>query len=209
MGKRDCFRRFIASTMAVVMMAALCLVAVPTKAVAAGKISVAITKSSAEQDLTVKVGKKLQLKVTKNGKTLGKTAVTYKVKGKAISVTNTGVIIGKKKGDAQIQVKEKKGNYKTTIHVAVTGASGTSKKYKIDKIWLDRASLTLDLDQGYQAWVFCSGEDKDRGSVIWGTDNDGIASVTGNGFIRATGHGSTRIYATKGGRTAAMMVHVN
>ena len=215
MGKREFFKKLVSTTMAVAMAASMCFVSVPAyKAEAATKkVSVAMTQSGFEKEVSLKVGKKMQLRVTKNGSYVGRTAVTYKVtSGKSVAkVSKTGVITAKKKGDAEITIKDKNSDYSTIVYVEVTstGANAKSKKYKIDRIWLDRASITLEVGEGYHASCFCSGEDKDRGRVIWGCDDSNIVTVYDGGYIRAVGHGSTRVYATKGGHTAAMMVNVN
>lgn len=213
MGKRVLLKKVLSTSLAVVMAASMCFIATPSyKAEAATKkASIVMTQTGVENDVAVKVGKKVQLKVNKDGAALVKNALTYKVtKGKNVAqVTKTGVIIGKKKGDAEIIVKEKKGGYSTRVYVEVTATGAATGKYKIEKIWLDKAAITLEVGEGYHFGCYARGEDKNRGSVRWGCDDGNIVEVHDGGYIRAVGHGTTRVYATKGGHTAACLVTVN
>ena len=209
MGKRLLIKRLVAVAMA----AALCFTAMPSVEAKAAikKSTVEIEQGDdGEGDVSLAVGKKVQLRVKKEGKTIGKTAVTYKVTaGKSvIKVSKSGVITAKKAGDAEVTIKEKNGDYSAVVYVEVTG--GKKSKAKHHKIWLDRATLTLELGEGYHFSVFCRPEDKnDGGGVIWGCDDGNIIEVHDGGYIRAVGHGTTNVYATSGGCTTACRVTVN
>ena len=212
MGKRVSFKKLIA----VVMAAAICFTAMPTEVEAAiKKASVTIEQGAGgEKDVTLGVGKKAQLRIVKDGQAYGKTAVTYKVTdGKSIvKVSKSGLITAKKAGDAEITIKDKSSDYTAVVYVEVTGKKAkksNNKKYKITKIWLDRSTLTLELGEGYHFSCYAKGEDKNRGSVIWGCDNGDVVEVHDGGYIRAVGHGQARVTATKGGHTAACLVTVN
>ena len=211
MGKGLYFKRLVAVAMA----AALCFTAIPSVEAKAAikKSTVEIEQDGGgEGDVSVAVGKKVQLRIKKDGKTLGKTAVTYKVTdGKSVvNVSKSGLVTAKKAGDAEITIKEKNGSYSATVYVEVTGGRKSSnKKYRITRIWLDKATLTLDLGEGYHFGCYCEGEDRNRGSVRWGCDDSNIIEVHDGGYIRAVGHGTTNVYATKGGHTAACRVTVN
>lgn len=210
MGKRVSFKRVMSAALAVVMAASLCIMAVPAynAEAAAKKKTVTMTKEGGDKDIDMARGAKIQLKVRKDGATVGKRSVTYKVHGKSvISCSKSGLITAKKAGDAEITIKDKYSDYSATVYVEVAGGKSKDKK-KPDKIWLDRASITLNIGDGYHASVFERPKGV-GGHVTWTSENSDIATVDQNGYIRAVGHGSVRIHANKRGRDAAMMVNVN
>ncbi len=212
MGKRVSFKKIISAALAVVMALSLCIIAAPTNVEAATKkVTVKLSPTDGEKDISMAVGAKVQLKVKKDGATLGKKAVTYKVSGKkVVSCSSSGVITAKKAGDAEITIKDKNSNYTATVYVEVGGGKSGSKdkdKKRPDKIWLDKSEIWLEVGQGYHASVFESPKGI-GGGVSWTSENSDIATVH-DGYIRAVGHGDVRIHAQKRGRDACMMVHVN
>ncbi|SDB03391.1 hypothetical protein [Butyrivibrio sp. INlla16] len=206
------FKRIMSTMLAVTLAATLCFIAIPTRAQAAVKtVKVTLTKDgNGGAGITLKPGAKAQIIVKK-----ATGNVTYKTNNKAVvSVTKDGVIQTKKVGSAEIKVKDKKG-YSATVCVDVAKGSylarsgkGSDEKGKVYKIWLSKPAVTLDLGEGYSVWAYTIEEGK-TGSVQFQSEDWGIAAVDDHGNIRAQGHGSTRIYAHKGGRTAAIMVNVN
>ena len=207
-------KRVISSAMAVVMAASLCVIAVPAYNAEAATKKKTVTladNGGGEKDIDMAVGAKIQLKVKKDGATLGKTAVTYKVSGKSVvSCSKSGLIKAKKAGEAEITIKDKNSNFGATVYVEVGGGSKDSKesKKKPDKIWLDKSEIWLEVGGGYHASVF-ERPTGIGGHTTWTSENSDIATVSDGGYIRAVGHGDVRIWAYKRGRNACMMVHVN
>ncbi|WP_408070801.1 Ig-like domain-containing protein [Butyrivibrio sp. JL13D10] len=208
MGKRVSFKRIISAALAVVMAATLCIIAMPTYQVEAATKKVSVSLGD-DNDVEMKVGARVQIRVKKDGATYGKKSVKYRVtSGKSVvSVSSSGLIKAKKSGDAEIKITDKNGTQTAFIYVEVGGGKNNDDKRKPDKIWLDRAEITLEVGQGYHASVFQSPKDI-GGGVSWTSENSDIATVT-DGYIRAVGHGDVRIHAQKRGRDACMMVHVN
>ncbi|WP_044913582.1 Ig-like domain-containing protein [Butyrivibrio sp. WCE2006] len=203
-------KRVLSTVLAFMMVAMLCMLAVPAYQVRAAtkSVSVKLEQGGGEKDIEMSRGKKIQLKVKKNGQTLGRKTVTYKVSGKSIiSCSKSGLIVAKKSGDAEIEIKDKNSDFTATVYVEVTGG-GSGKGAHVDKIWLDKSEITLDLGQGYTARVYTSG-DNGAGSFRWTSENSDIATVDDHGNIRAVGHGTTIIHCQKAGKDAAMKVNVN
>lgn len=212
MGKRVSFKSVISAAMAVVMALTLCIIAIPAYNVEAAtkKVTVKLAENDGEKDIDMAVGAKIQLKVKKDGKTLGKKAVTYKVSGKkVISCSKSGLVTAKKAGDAEITIKDKNSNFTATVYVEVGGGKKgkNDDKEKPEKIWLDKSEIWLEVGEGYHASVFTRPKGI-GGGVSWTSENSDIATVK-DGYIRAVGHGDVRIHAQKRGRDACMMVHVN
>lgn len=212
MGKRVSIKRIISAALAVVMAASLCIIAIPAYRAEAATKKVSV-KLGDDKDIDMKVGAKVQIKVKKNGSTYGKKSCKYKVTdGKSVvSVSSSGVIKAKKSGEAEIKITDKNGDQEAYIYVEVGGGSKNSSsksKGKVNKIWLERASITLDVGQGWTCKVYTD-EEGSNGRVIWQSENVDIATVDEQGNIRAVGHGTTRVHAQKGGKDAAILVNVN
>ncbi|WP_026658572.1 Ig-like domain-containing protein [Butyrivibrio sp. AC2005] len=208
MRKNVSLKRVMASAMAVVMAAALCVTAAPTCHVEAAtkKVTVKLKQNGGDKDVKMDKGAKLQIKAKKGGKTLGKKSLKYSSSDKKIATVNSkGVITAKKNGEVDIDIEEKNGDYSATITVTV-GNKNSGKKS--DSIWLDAPSITLKVGQTFQAHVHSKPEGSAKAdNVSWSSDNSEIATVSG-GKITGVAEGNTVIYATKDGKTAAMQVIV-
>jgi len=73
------------------------------------------------------------------------------------------------------------------------------------------STATLQYGQTLQFTITYSGDPaltRDPGSVIWRSDNAGVAAVSANGLVRGVSGGITRVVAVWGGSQASAVVTV-
>jgi hypothetical protein len=211
MNNRINFKKVLSTTIAVMMAAMICFVAIPSyhTQAATKKVKVTLSQEGGEKDVEMNAGQKLQIKVKKDGKTLSKKSVTYKSSKKSVaSVSKSGVITAKKGGDCEISIKDKNSDFTATIYVEVKKKGQGSGK-KTTKLWLSQASVNLKVGQTFNCKVF---SDPDGSATVenvkWSSDDDSIATVSG-GVIKAQNPGQVGIHANKDGKDACIMVYVS
>lgn len=185
-------KRLLSITLSLAMMIAL-LPAVPVEAaVKVSKVSVTSAESGSTKKVVVAKGKSVKLKTVvsvKPDKAANK-KVTYKSANKKIAtVSNKGVVKGKKAGNTKITVTSKKNKKKkATISVQV-------KKGAVTGIALDQTAGTINVGEAVtlKATVKAkSGADK---TLAWSSSAEAVAKVNDKGVVTAVAPGSAVITA--------------
>ena len=175
-------------TMAMVF---LCCMMVTTNVSAAKKKIRSITFKKYENTLTITKGEQIALKVKFTpSKKVNKTLKWKSSKKKVVTVTNKGVIRGKKKGTAKITATTTDGsNKKITLKVTV----GT----KVSGIKFTNASELTELKVGstYKLNVDVQPSKASNKKLQWTSSNENVATVDSSGKVKGIGNGTAVITA--------------
>lgn len=175
-------------TMAMVF---LCCMMVTTNVSAAKKKIRSITFKKYENTLTITKGEQIALKVKFTpSKKVNKTLKWKSSKKKVVTVTNKGVIRGKKKGTAKITATTTDGsNKKITLKVTV----GT----KVSGIQFTNASELTELKVGstYKLNVDVQPSKASNKKLQWTSSNENVATVDSSGKVKGIGNGTAVITA--------------
>lgn len=137
---------------------------------------------------TLKKGKSVQLKVTKN--TLGKKKkiVWSSNNEKVATVSSKGKVKGRKNGKATITAKVAGTKAKATCKLVV----GTP----VQKVKLNKNSVQLEIGKQFQLKPNVSPKKPTNKKVTYKSSNKSVASVSTKGMIKALKNGTTKITAT-------------
>ena len=168
----------------------------------------AAAKSSAKLVLnktsyTLKKGKSVQLKVTKNKLGKKKKVVWSSSNEKVATVSAKGKVKGNKNGKATITAKVEGTKVKATCKIVV----GTP----VQKVKLNTKSVQLEVGQQFQLKSNVSPKKPTNKNVIYKSSKKSVASVSKKGMVRALRKGTTKITAVAAdgtGKSAACTVTV-
>ncbi len=135
-------------------------------------------------------GKKAKLKttVTVTPNKAANKKVTYKSSNRKVAtVTDKGVITGKKAGTAKITVTSKKNKKKkTTVKVKVV-------KGKVTSVKLNTTSETITVGDSLKLTAKVKVSAGGKKNVIWSSSNEKVATVTNKGNVKAVAAGKATI----------------
>lgn len=179
-------------TLIMMVMAFLCCMMVTMNVSAAKEIKVKnITLKKYEKTVTISKGERLALKVrVAPSKAKNKKLKWKSNKKKVVSVTNKGVIRGRKKGTAKITATTTDGsNKKITLKVTV----GT----KVSGIKFTNASELTELKVGstYKLNVDVQPSNASNKKLRWTSSNENVATVNSSGKVKGIGNGTAVITA--------------
>ncbi len=168
----------------------------------------AAAKSSAKLVLnktsyTLKKGKSVQLKVTKNKLGKKKKVVWSSSNEKVATVSAKGKVKGNKNGKATITAKVEGTKVKAICKIVV----GTP----VQKVKLNTKSVQLEVGQQFQLKSNVSPKKPTNKNVIYKSSKKSVASVSKKGMVRALRKGTTKITAVAAdgtGKSAACTVTV-
>lgn len=109
------------------------------------------------------------------------------VKGIGAEIEITAIAVG----ETVITVKTEDGNKTTTCNVTVTPLV-----ISVSKITLDKSELMINVGENETIVGNISPENATNKNIIWGSDNESVATVDNNGLITAIGTGKATITAT-------------
>ncbi len=153
----------------------------------------AATKSSSKIVLnktsyTLKKGKSVQLKVTKNALGKKKKIVWSSNNEKVATVSSKGKVKGRKNGKATITAKVAGTKAKATCKLVV----GTP----VQKVKLNKNSVQLEIGKQFQLKPNVSPKKPTNKKVTYKSSNKSVASVSTKGMIKALKNGTAKITAT-------------
>lgn len=135
---------------------------------------------------TLKKGKSVQLKVTKN--TLGKNKVVWSSSNeKVATVSAKGKVKGNKNGKATITAKVDGTKVKATCKIVV----GTP----VQKVKLNTKSVQLEVGKQFQLKSSVSPKKPTNKKVIYKSSKKSVATVNKKGMVKALRKGTTKITA--------------
>lgn len=173
--------------------------AVNTQAAVKAK-KITMTKKSA----TVKVGKKVRLKVKVKPKK-AKVKLTYKTSNKKVAkVSKKGVVTGVKAGKATITVRAKVGK---KVLKAKSRITVVSNDIKVTSVTAKRSSVTVNEGDVTQMSVSVLPTNATKRTVSYASSDPNVATVNSKGVVTAIAKGSCKITATStdGTRKSASM----
>ncbi|MDE6627265.1 MAG: Ig-like domain-containing protein [Lachnospiraceae bacterium] len=184
--------RIVAGMLAFVMLFSTASIPVSAAKVTVKKVSVASSLSGSEKTVVVAKGKSVKLKttVTVTPSKKANKKVSYSVKDKSIAtVSNKGVVKGKKAGTTKITVTSSK-NKKKKATITVKVMTDAVKSVKLNQ---KKASLNVGKTLKLKATVSAAkGADK---TIAYTSSNTKIAKVNKKGVITAVGTGNATITA--------------
>lgn len=167
-----------------------CCLGISTQASAEKKIK-SISFKKYNKTLTIERGQKLTLKVTiKPSKATNKTLKWKSSKKKVVSVTQKGVIKGKKKGTAKITAETTDGSdLKITLKVTV-GKRVSSLQFVNEESFTE-----LEVGKSHKLKVEVLPADASNKKLEWSTSNSKIATVDSSGNVKGIANGTVTITA--------------
>lgn len=146
--------------------------------------AVSLNKTYAE----IRVGEKLQLSATCFPSNADDKTITWYTGDSSVATVENGVVIGKSLGITTIQANSVNGKEaKCTISVVPTRVANVS---------LDKTELILNANDTYQLTARVTPVDATNASLVWGSSNDRVATVNGEGIITAIASGTATITAS-------------
>ncbi len=137
---------------------------------------------------TLKKGKSVQLKVTKNALGKKKKIVWSSNNEKVATVSSKGKVKGRKNGKATITAKVAGTKAKATCKLVV----GTP----VQKVKLNKNSVQLEIGKQFQLKPNVSPKKPTNKKVTYKSSNKSVASVSTKGMIKALKNGTAKITAT-------------
>ncbi len=166
-------------------------------------ISINLKKKSSKQSMQLTKGYKIKLSGISGKKVLTGKNLKYSTSNKKIAtITNNGVITGKKNGKAKITVTTKDKKKKCVITLKVV------KKVAVKEVKLDYTSVDLKVGESKSVTATVLPLTATDQNIIFISQNEAVATVSGTGEIKAVGAGSTTVTACADGKSSSLVVTV-
>uniref|UniRef100_A0A6C0KGJ5 Peptidase S53 domain-containing protein n=1 Tax=viral metagenome TaxID=1070528 RepID=A0A6C0KGJ5_9ZZZZ len=156
---------------------------------------------------TIPVSQTQQLSVIVSPSDATNQSITWSSLNSSIaSVSSSGLVTGLAAGSTAIIATSIDGEFKGASNVTVPLST-----VPVSSIGLSTSSITLNVNQTYQASAVVLPSNATNTTVTWSSSNSMYASVSSSGLITAVSAGTVTITATTvdGSKTATMSINVN
>ncbi len=140
------------------------------------------TLAFSAEEVTISVGESLKLELAANIK--ANNNLEWTSSNKEVLTVDSGVVLGKKAGNAIVTVKSKRQT--ATCNVTVIGK-------KVESIIFSDSNITMQTGSVFTLQAKISPEDADISSIKWSSSNESVAVVNSNGRITAVKAGVANI----------------